>query len=137
MEATWMSIDRWMGKADVVHIHNEILFSHKKEQIWVNSGEVDEPRACYRVKQVRKKKQILYINACIWNVEKWYWWPYLQDRNKDADIENRLMNTAREGERGTNWESSIETYTLPCEKQLASGKLLYNTGSSTQCCVTT
>ena len=54
-----------------------------------------------------REKQIPYINACIWNLEKLYWWTYLQDRNKDADIENRLMNTAREGE-GPNWESSIE-----------------------------
>ena len=24
-----------------------------------------------------KQKQILYINAYIWNLEKWYWWIYL------------------------------------------------------------
>ena len=29
----------------VVHIHNGILLSHKKEHIWVNSNEVDEPKA--------------------------------------------------------------------------------------------
>ena len=27
-----MSIDRWMSIEDVVHIHNGILLSHKKEQ---------------------------------------------------------------------------------------------------------
>ena len=32
-EATWMSIDRRMGKEVVVHIHNGILLSHKKEYI--------------------------------------------------------------------------------------------------------
>ena len=32
-----------------------------------------------------------------------------------------------------NWESSIEIYTLPYAKYIARGKLLYNTGSSTQC----
>ena len=42
-----MSITRWMDKEDVVHIHNEILLSHKKEWICVSSSEVDEPRACY------------------------------------------------------------------------------------------
>ena len=35
-------------------------------------------------------------------------------RNRDADIENRLMNTARAGEDGTNGESSIEIYTSSC-----------------------
>ena len=34
---------------------------------------------------------------------------------------------AGEGEGGTNSKSSTETYTLPCVKQIASGKLLYNT----------
>ena len=31
----------------VVHIYNGILLNHKKEQIWVSSNEVDEPRAYY------------------------------------------------------------------------------------------
>ena len=35
-----------------------------------------------------------------------------------------------------NWESSIGKYTLPCVKQIASGKLLYHTGSSAWCSVT-
>ena len=36
----------------------------------------------------------------------------------------------------TNQESSIETYTLQHVKQISRGKLLYNTGNSTQCSVT-
>ena len=38
-EATYMSIDRWMDKEAVVHIHNGILLSYKKECIWVSSNE--------------------------------------------------------------------------------------------------
>ena len=34
-------------KEVVVHIHNGILLSHKKEHIWVGSNEADEPRAYY------------------------------------------------------------------------------------------
>ena len=41
-----LSIDE-MDKEAVVHIHNGILLSHKKEHIWVSSDEVDEPRTCY------------------------------------------------------------------------------------------
>ena len=26
----------------------------------------------------------------IWNLEKWYWWAYLQDRNRHRNIEKRL-----------------------------------------------
>ena len=39
-----MPIDRWMYKEVVIHIHNGILLSHKKECIWVSSDEVDETR---------------------------------------------------------------------------------------------
>ena len=35
-----------------------------------------------------------------------------------------------EGEKGANWESSIETYILPYVKQTAIGSLLYGSGSS-------
>ena len=37
-----MSVDRWMDKEVVVHIHNGILLSHKKEHILVSSDEVGE-----------------------------------------------------------------------------------------------
>ena len=47
MEATLMSIDRWMDKEAVVHLHNVILLNHKKENIWVSSNEGDEHRAYY------------------------------------------------------------------------------------------
>ena len=76
--------------------------------------EVDEPRACYTEwSKSERKKQISYINEYIQNLEKWYWWTYLQGRNRDTDIEKRFVDTAGERKGGTNWESSIETYTLP------------------------
>ena len=40
-----------------------------------------------------KEKQILYINAYMWNLEKWYRWTYLQSRNRDTDVENKHMDT--------------------------------------------
>ena len=40
------------------------------------------------------------------------------------------MDAVREGEGGMNRESSIETYTLPSVKWIASGNLLYDGGSS-------
>ena len=57
----------------------------------------------------------------------------MQGRSKDTDVENGLVDTAVEGEDGTNCEINIEKYTLPRIKYIASGKLLYNTGSSTWC----
>ena len=38
--------------------------------------------------------------------------------NRDSDTENGLVDTVRKGERGTNGESSIETYASPYVKQL-------------------
>ena len=66
----------------------------------------------------QKEKQISYINAYLWNLERWYWWTYLQGSNGDKDIENRLMNTSKgeEGEGGLYGESTMETYILPCVK---------------------
>ena len=38
---------KWMDKEDVVHIYNGMLFSHRKERIWVGSNEVGEPRTFF------------------------------------------------------------------------------------------
>ena len=54
-----------------------------------------------------------------------YWWTYLQGKNGDADLENRLADKVREGERRRDWESSIGMCTLSRVKQIAGGKLLY------------
>ena len=37
-----------MDKEVLVHVHNGILLSRKKEHIWVSSNEMDEPRAYYK-----------------------------------------------------------------------------------------
>ena len=47
-----------------------------------------------------QEKQILYINRYMWNLEKWYRWTYFQGRNRDANIENRYVDTAVRGWRG-------------------------------------
>ena len=87
-----------------------------------------------------KNSQIVHINACVWNLERWHWWTYLQGSNGDADIEKRLWiqgEGGREGGREISWENSMETYTLLYIKQIASGNFLCDTGRSTQGSVTT
>ena len=76
-----------------------------------------------------KSKSNRYSKKCIsafpktypLNLEKWCWWTYSQCRNRDADIENGLVNTVGKGEGRTNWESNIDIYTLPCVKPGFSG----------------
>ena len=87
-----------------------------------------------------REKQTSCINTHIGNLEKWYWWAFFQGRNKDADTENRHVGTGARGvggESGMNWESSADICIFPCLKQMASGKLLYSTGSSARCSVMT
>ena len=59
-----MSINILINKEAVVH---GILLSHKKEHIWLNSNEVDEPRVYY-TEWSKSEKQMLYICIFAW---KW------------------------------------------------------------------
>ena len=56
MEATYVSIDRWMDKEDVAHIYNGLLLSHKKKQNWVICSDVDGPRDCHTVWSKSERK---------------------------------------------------------------------------------
>ena len=63
-----MSIDRWMDKEIVEHIHNGILLSYEQGCIWVSSDEVDKPRAYYTEwsKSEREKYLMLMHMYGIW-----------------------------------------------------------------------
>ena len=92
------------------------MSSYKKEQNQVSCSEKDELRVCHTEKsKSEREKQILYINRYIWNLEKWYWWTYMQGRNRE-----RLLNVRIE------FESLLKKYGLciitdhlnPCCKAL-------------------
>ena len=55
----------------------------------------------YEWSKSEREKQILYINAYMWNLEKWYRWTGLQGRNRDTDVENKHMDAM--GENGGGW----------------------------------
>ena len=59
-------------------------------------GMNQEPVVYSAVSQ-KEKKQILYTNAYICNWEKYYTLSYLHGSNRNADIQNSLMDTAGEG----------------------------------------
>ena len=50
---------------------------------------------------------LMYINTYMWNLGKRYWWTYLQGRNRDSGIENRLTDTAgtEEAQPGALWQA--------------------------------
>ena len=119
-----------MDKEVVVHVQGGILLSYKKEHIWVSANQVDEPRAYYTEwSKLERERQVSYTKAYIWNLERWYWWSYLQGSIGDTDIENRLMDTVGEGEDGTNWENNTETYTWPYRILKSRGNFLYEARS--------
>ena len=95
-------------------VYNRILLSHKKERNWVICRDVAGPRDCHTEwSKSEREKQILYINAYMWNLEKWYRWSYLQSRSRDTDVENKCIHT--KGVRGggeRNWEIGIDIHTL-------------------------
>ena len=44
----------------------------------------------------------------------------MQDRKKDTDVYNGLLDSEGEGEGGMIWENGIETCILSCKKQITS-----------------
>ena len=52
----------------MVHVHNEVLLSHKKEPIWVSSDEVNEPRTYYTEWSGSERKRQIYILMHIYGI---------------------------------------------------------------------
>ena len=113
MEATQMSISRGMDREDVVHIYSGILLSHRRERNYALCRDMDGPRD-YRTEwsKSEREKQILYINAYMWNLEKWYRWSYLQSRKRHRHREQIYGYHGGKGGGGMDWETEIDTYTL-------------------------
>ena len=60
---------------------------------------MDGPRDCHTEwSKSDRERQISSDIAYMWNLEKWYKWTYLQNRNRVTDVKNKLMVT--KGERG-------------------------------------
>ena len=60
--------------------------------MWMNVESVIQSKS--------EREKEIYINAYIWNLEKWYRWTYLQGGNRDADIENKHVDTGEGVGRG-------------------------------------
>ena len=107
----------------MVHIYNEMLLSHQKEWNWVICRDVDGPSDCHT--ESERLKQISYINAYMWNLEKWYRWTGLQAEMRQRCREQTCGHHGGKvgggiggcgGGGGMNWEIGIDIYTLICIK---------------------
>ena len=74
-----------------------------------------------------REKQIWYINTHIWNLQKLYWWTYLQGRKKDADVANGPVDMV--GKKVGQMKSGTDRHPLPWVQWPAGGELPYSTGS--------
>ena len=67
-----MSINRGMDKEDTVRMYNEILLSPKRKEMLLFAETWMDLETVKWKEGVRKRKTNIYINAYMWNLEKWY-----------------------------------------------------------------
>ena len=96
-----------------VHTYHGIVLGHRKKWTGISWTEADELRVCYTEWSKSERKQYIYINAYIWNLEKCTE-KCICRAGIDADVEDRLVDTVGEREGGMNWESSTDEHTT-CE----------------------
>ena len=68
------------------------------------------------MKEIKRKKQISYVNIYRWNLEKWYRCSCLQNRNRETDLENNCIDTMEGKLSRINWKIGIDIDTLPYVK---------------------
>ena len=96
-----------------------LLYNVVKQQ-WQNRAicrDVDGPRFCRTEwSKSEGRKQILYINAYMWNLEKWCRWNYFQGRNNRYGDRGYLFFRGKE----MSQEDQNRTYSIlnsPCGRQ--------------------
>ena len=57
----------------------------------------------------------------------------MQNRKRDIDVQNRLLNSIREGEGGMFRENNIKTYILSRVKQITSPGWMHETSAQAWC----
>ena len=61
----------------------------------------------------------------------------MQDRKRDTDVQNRLLDSMGEGEGGMIWKNSIKTCILSSVKQITSPGWMHETSAPGWCIGTT
>ena len=109
----WTSINRRLGKEDVVPMCNGILLRHKKEQNSAIFGNVDEPRDHHAEMKSDRERQIVYDITYMGNLIKMMRKSYSSNRSKFTDFEIRLLVTTGETtEGGMSWDDGNNIHSL-------------------------
>ena len=97
-------------------LHQWLLCTVKSYLRSVVCKDVDGARVCYtECSQTERGKQILYITAYAWNLEKWYRLMYLQGRNRDGDIQNEQVDMVGRGVEFIGRLALTYIYTTMCK----------------------
>ena len=75
--------------------------------------------------------QIPYINAYVWNLERWYQRSYIQGSKGDTDVKNKLLDSVGEGKGGMTWENSTEIFILSYLNQITRVSSRHEAGHQT------
>ena len=96
-----------------------LLYNVVKQQWqnWAICRAVDGPRFCHTEwSRSEREKQMLYINAYMWNLEKWCRWNYFQGKNNRYSARGYLFFRGKE----MSQEDQNRTYSTlnsPCGRQ--------------------
>ena len=106
------------------HTHNGIWLSYgKKNEIMPFSATWMDLEFIKLTEVSQRKTSTTWYGLCV-ESKIMIQWPYLQNRNRLTDTENKLMVT--KGERGVNQESGINRYKHMCAKSLQSCLTLWD-----------
>ena len=116
METTWMSIDRWMDKANVVHMYNGILLCPKNETMpFAATGY--KQRLSYQVTEVRRERQIQYDITYRWN-PNYETNEFIYITEADSQTQKTDLPLPRLGRDGEGvWDQQIQTVIYKTDKQ--------------------
>ena len=118
-----MSIDRGMDEEDVVHIHNGILLSHKKERNNAICSNMDGLRDDHtKWTKSDRERQISYDITYMWNLKKNNTNELIYKTETDSQTSKQTYGYQRENVGGRDklavWDSHIHTTIYKIDSQL-------------------
>ena len=119
----WRQEEKGMTKDEMVEWHhwfNRHEFEQRWRRRWWRTGKtgVLQSMVLQRVRHdwvannnsTRQSNKYYYINAYMWNLEKWYRWSYLPSSNSDTDIDNKCVDTMREQMFGHTMDAPVSEW---------------------------
>ena len=74
---------------------------------------MDVTKDCRTTWSKSGRVQSWYVITCMWNLEKWYRWSYLQGRNRDTDLKTRTCGHRGGRRNEVKWSSVVSDSLQP------------------------